>query len=222
MLATAVLDTATRGALNLHGSLLPKYRGRSPTNWVLVNGERETGVTLHYMVAKPDAGDIVAQRRVPIDDDDTALTLYRKQADAAQALLREVVPQLAAGTAPRRPNDVAAGSYYGGRTPGAGRIDWTAGARAIFNLVRAVTHPWPGAFATWRDRPLFVWEARPGAVNAAGCATGAVVEIDDEAVVVQTGAGTLRLLRVQWGDADEMPAPAWARAHGVKYVTLLT
>jgi methionyl-tRNA formyltransferase len=221
MLATSVLETATRGALNLHGSLLPKYRGRSPTNWVLVNGEPETGVTLHYMVAKPDAGDIVAQRRVAIDDDDTALTLYRKQADAAQALLREVVPQLAAGTAPRRPNDVAAGSYYGGRTPADGKIDWAADAGAIVNLVRAVTHPWPGAFATWRERPLFVWKARPGAATAGG-ATGAVVEIDDEAVVVQTGAGTLRLLRVQWGDADEMPAPAWARAHGVTKGTVLT
>lgn len=215
MLATAVLETATRGALNLHGSLLPRYRGRSPTNWVLVNGERETGVTLHYMVAKPDAGDIVAQRRVPIGDDDTALTLYRKQAAAAEALLRETLPQLAAGTAPRLPNDVTAGSYFGGRTPADGRIDWAAPARTIYNLVRAVTHPWPGAFAHFEARPLFVWWAQPAAEVAGDGAAGEVVATDAEGLTVRTGSGALRLLRVQSPGEDEMDAAAWARAHGV-------
>lgn len=215
MLATAVLETATRGALNLHGSLLPKYRGRSPTNWVLVNGERETGVTLHYMVAKPDAGDIVAQRRVPIGDEDTALTLYRKQAAAAEALLRETLPQLAAGTAPRLPNDLAAGSYFGGRTPADGRIDWAAPARTIYNLVRAVTHPWPGAFAQFEARPLFVWWAQPVAEAAGDGAPGEVVAIDAEGLTVRTGSGALRLLRLQSAGEDEMDAAAWARAHAV-------
>ena len=227
MLASAVLQTATRGALNLHGSLLPKYRGRSPTNWVLVNGECETGVTLHYMVAKPDAGDIVAQRRVPITDDDTAITLYRKQAAAAEAMLREVLPQLAAGTAPRLPNDLAAGSYFGGRKPADGAIDWSAEARAIFNLVRAVTHPYPGAFAQWQGRPLFVWQSRPAGLEAGATAegrataAGVVVDVDEAAMVVQTGGGTLRLLSIQWGDEAEMPAGAWARAHGVTKGTVL-
>jgi methionyl-tRNA formyltransferase len=221
MLATSVLETATRGALNLHGSLLPKYRGRSPTNWVLVNGEPETGVTLHYMVAKPDAGDIVAQRRVPISDDDTALTLYRKQAAAAEALLRETLPQLAAGTAPRQPNDLAAGSYFGGRKPADGRIDWAAPAQMTYNLVRAVTHPWPGAFATFEERPLFVWWAQPAAASADGSLPGEVVAIDDAALTVQTGSGVLRLLRLQSQGEDEMDAPAWARAHGVTKGTRL-
>ncbi|MDX2166246.1 MAG: formyltransferase [Deltaproteobacteria bacterium] len=221
MLAPAVLDTATRGALNLHGSLLPKYRGRSPTNWVLVNGERETGVTLHYMVAKPDAGDIVAQRRVPIDDADTALTLYRKQAGAAEALLRETLPRLAAGTAPRLPNDLTAGSYFGGRTPADGRIDWASDARRLYNLVRAVTHPWPGAFATWQGQPLFVWWAQPVDAPAAGGTPGQVAAIDGAAVTVHTGNGALRLLRLQSHGEDEMDAADWARAHGVTKGTVL-
>ncbi len=223
MLGSAVLETATRGALNLHGSLLPKYRGRSPTNWVLVNGERETGVTLHYMVAKPDAGDIVAQRRVPIDDDDTALSVYHKQAAAAESLLRDVVPQLDAGTAPRLANNLAAGSYFGGRKPADGRIDWSANAREIYNLVRAVTHPWPGAFAMWNGTPLFVWWAKPASSPTGATAEdGTVVAIDGDAVVVQAGGGRVRLLRFQWGEAEEMSAGAWARAHGVTKGTVLT
>ncbi|MEO8601125.1 MAG: formyltransferase [bacterium] len=224
LLPTAVLQTARRGALNMHGSLLPRYRGRCPTNWVLIHDERETGVTLHYMVARADAGDIVAQRRVPIDDDDTALTVYRKQCAAAGALLHEIVPQLAAGTAPRRPNDIDAGSYFGGRTPADGAIDWPADARTIFNLVRAVTHPYPGAFAQWRGRPLFVWRARPTPGDAGGAAPapGVVVDIDDEALVVQTGGGALRLLSLQWNDEAEMPGGAWARAQGVTKGTVLS
>jgi UDP-4-amino-4-deoxy-L-arabinose formyltransferase/UDP-glucuronic acid dehydrogenase (UDP-4-keto-hexauronic acid decarboxylating) len=221
LLPTAVLDTAARGALNLHGSLLPKYRGRCPTNWVLIHGERETGVTLHYMVARADAGDIVAQRRVPIDDDDTALTLYRKQCRATDALLRDVIPQLRDGRAPRRPNDIAQGSYYGGRTPADGRIDWTADARTIFNLVRAVTHPYPGAFTHWQERLLFVWAARPSPPDGAAehpatqTAPGSVVAVETDALVVQAGQGSVRLLTVQTSDEAEMSGGAWAHAHAV-------
>src|SRR5215467_4964491 len=107
LLPSAVLETARRGAFNLHGSLLPHYRGRCPANWVLINDERETGVTLHHMVARADAGDIVAQRRVPIADDDTAFTLHGKLTVAAAALMRETYPLLCAGTAPRRPQDLS-------------------------------------------------------------------------------------------------------------------
>ncbi|MGD9764983.1 MAG: formyltransferase [Candidatus Binatia bacterium] len=215
LLPPAVLATARRAALNLHGSLLPKYRGRAPTNWVLVHGESETGVTLHHMVARADAGDIVAQRRVPIDDDDTAITLYRKQTAAAEELLREMYPHLCADTAPRRPMDLAAGSYFGGRTPADGRIDWGQSAREIYNLVRAVTHPYPGAFTHWRGRPLYVWAAQ--VASTAGeppPAPGTVVALD-EGMVVQTGAGLLRALSVQPADGAEQRATEWARDHDV-------
>ena len=212
LLPQAVLDVASRGALNVHGSLLPRYRGRVPTNWVLVRGETETGVTLHYMVARADAGDIVAQRRVPIASDDTAYTLYRKQTAAAAAMLREVWPGLCAGTAPRRPMDLAAGNYCGGRTPADGRIDWQRGARQLYDLVRAVTHPYPGATAEWGGAPLLVWWAR--AEDGGAAAPGTVVGIDD-GVRVQTGDGLLRLLRVQAADDEERPAADWARRAGV-------
>ena len=213
LLPPAVLDVAPRGAFNMHGSLLPRYRGRCPTNRVRVNGERATGVTLHHMVARADAGDIVAQRRVAIADDDTAITLYRKQTAAAAAMLREAYPQLCAGTAPRRPMDVTAGSYFGGRGPADGRIEWRRDARQIYDLVRAVTHPYPGAFAEWRGAPLLVWWAQ--ADGAGGDAVPGMVVGVDYGVLVQTGAGRLRLLRVQPANDDERPADEWARRAGV-------
>jgi methionyl-tRNA formyltransferase len=213
LIAPEILALARRGALNLHGSLLPRYRGRCPVNWVLIHGERETGVTLHYMEVKPDRGDIVAQRAVPIANDDTALTLNRKLGEAARLLVRKTWPELVAGTAPRVPQDHARASYFGGRRPEDGRIAWERSARAVYDLVRAVTAPYPGAFTTWRRQRLFVWWARTTEGPRAG-APGEVLEVRPGAgVVVATGAGALLLERVQLADgpeerADEMAARA--------------
>jgi methionyl-tRNA formyltransferase len=146
MLKSPLLALARRGALNMHGSLLPKYRGRAPVNWAVLNGERETGATLHYMSEKPDAGDIVAQQAVPILPDDTAREVSDKVTVAAEICLDAILPALLQGAAPRRPNDIAHGSYFGGRTPEDGRIDWSRSAQEIHNLVRAVAPPYPGAF----------------------------------------------------------------------------
>lgn len=197
LLPEAVLALAPLGAFNLHGSLLPKYRGRAPVNWMLVNGEREGGVTLHHMVARADAGDIVAQRAVEITDDDDALTLYRKIVPAGAALIREYHPLIVAGRAPRHRQDLAVGSYFGRRRPGDGRIDWTWPARRIFNLVRAVTHPYPGAFCRVDGRKLFVWRVRIGREHGVcgrpgtviGCAAAESIEIAaGEGSVVVTSA----------------------------------
>ncbi len=222
MLAPEVLALARRGALNLHGSLLPKYRGRSPVNWVLIHDERETGVTLHYMEAKPDRGDIVAQRAVPITDDDTARTLFGKLTAATAALMRESYPRLCAGTAPRVPQDHACATYFGGRRPEDGRIDWGQSARAIFNLVRAVTHPYPGAFASWQGATVYVWEAhpRPEVPPTAG-APGTIVAVQPT-LLVQTGAGVLELTRVEGHGEPESPGADWAQQHAVREGAQLT
>jgi len=147
MLKPEVLATAARGAFNMHGSLLPKYRGRVPVNWAIINGERETGATLHEMVAKPDAGRIVGQQSVPILPDDTALEVFNKVTVAAEMVLDRSLPGLVAGTAELRAQDLTQGSYFGGRSPEDGRIDWSQPARSIHNLVRAVAPPYPGAFS---------------------------------------------------------------------------
>jgi methionyl-tRNA formyltransferase len=146
MLPARLLACARRGALNMHGSLLPRYRGRVPVNWAVLHGERETGASLHYMVDKPDAGDLVDQMAVPILPDDTAGEVFRKVTVAAELVLDRTLPALLAGHAPRRPLDLAAGSYFGGRRPQDGQIDWSQSAAMIHNLVRAVAPPYPGAF----------------------------------------------------------------------------
>ncbi|WP_250538187.1 MULTISPECIES: formyltransferase [unclassified Caballeronia] len=146
MLPVSLLSLARRGAYNMHGSLLPKYRGRVPTNWAVLNGETETGATLHEMAEKPDAGAILAQTPVPILPDDTAALVFDKTVVAAEQTLWRVLPALLAGEAAHLPNDLAAGSYYGGRKPEDGRIDWSLPAQRVYNLIRAVAPPYPGAF----------------------------------------------------------------------------
>ena len=138
MLNASLLAAAGRGAFNMHGSLLPKYRGRVPVNWAIIHGERETGATLHEMVAKPDAGRIVDQQAVPILINDTARDVMIKVATAAEEVLDRALPSLIAGSAVLRPQNLAAGSYYGGRRPEDGLIDWAADASRVHNLVRAV------------------------------------------------------------------------------------
>lgn len=146
MLAPELLDAARRGAYNMHGSLLPKYRGRVPVNWAVIKGERETGATLHQMVAKPDAGGIIDQEAVTIGPEDTAAEVFGKVTQAAERVLARALPGLIAGSARATPQDLSLGSYYGGRKPEDGRIDWTRSAREVHDLVRGVAPPYPGAF----------------------------------------------------------------------------
>jgi methionyl-tRNA formyltransferase len=160
MLSAAWLALPKRGALNMHGSLLPKYRGRAPVHWAIIRGETTTGASLHYMLEKPDAGALVDQQSVPIGENDTALEVSQRVAEAAQTVLRRSLPKLIAGSAPARPMDLAQGSYFGRRRPEDGRIDWRAGARAIHDLVRAVAPPFPGAFTFVNGQRLEVWETR--------------------------------------------------------------
>lgn len=160
LLSDEILQCAQKGAFNLHGSLLPKYRGRAPLNWALVNGERETGVTLHRMVKRADAGNILAQQKVAIDAQDNALALHRKLTQAAEQLLSDVLPRLRQGEVSEWPQDESQATRVGGRTAEDGRIDWNQPAETIHNLVRAVTDPWPGAFAFAGSVKFIVWKSR--------------------------------------------------------------
>lgn len=146
LLGPRLLEIPARGAFNVHGSLLPRYRGRVPVNWAIINGEKETGVSLHRMEIKPDAGNLLAQRAVPILRNDTAFDVFQKLKCAAEVMLLETVPEMIAGRASETPLDLARGSYFSGRKPEDGRIDWRLPARDIHNLIRAVAPPYPGAF----------------------------------------------------------------------------
>lgn len=160
MLPEPMLACARRGALNVHGSLLPQYRGRSPVNWAVLNGETRTGATLHYMTSRPDAGDIVDQEAVPIGMNDTAFDVSLGVAAAARRIIERSYPLLDAGTAPRRPQDLNLGSYCSGRRPEDGRIDISQPARTVHNLIRAVAPPFPGAFVDMRDDRLMLLGSR--------------------------------------------------------------
>ncbi|MBK1649194.1 formyltransferase [Rhabdochromatium marinum] len=146
LLAPELLAIPTQGAFNLHGSLLPSYRGRAPLNWVLVHGEHQTGMSLHRMLVKPDAGALVDQETVPIFPNDTAAVLMPRLLCAGERLLLRALPAMFDGRASETAMDLSAGSYFGGRRPEDGRIDPGASAWSIHNLIRAVAPPYPGAF----------------------------------------------------------------------------
>mgnify|MGYP000882057431 FL=1 len=209
MLPARLLVAAKIAALNMHGSLLPKYRGRVPVNWAVLHGETETGATLHVMEAKPDAGDIVAQQAVPILPDDTAKEVFDKLTVAAEIALWNVLPQLRRGEVPRRPNDLSAGSYFGGRKPEDGRIDWTQSAQSVYNLIRAVAPPYPGAFFDQLGRRFIVARARIAspALRARIDGKNAVgLHIADEQLLARTGDGGALHIVELW-DADRPGIP---------------
>jgi UDP-4-amino-4-deoxy-L-arabinose formyltransferase/UDP-glucuronic acid dehydrogenase (UDP-4-keto-hexauronic acid decarboxylating) len=199
MVGKEILEIPQHGCLNLHGSMLPKYRGRCPVNWVIINGEQETGVTLHYMVEKPDAGDIVGQQAVEIGDDDTALELHGKLNLASATLLGSTLPAIRAGSHKKQPQDHALASYYGGRTPADGQIDWQQSGTTVRNLVRGVTRPYPGAFTYLGNRKCFFWKVQtvPGQPDEA---PGTVLSTDPLVINCSSDA-----IQVDVGQSDGGP-----------------
>jgi methionyl-tRNA formyltransferase len=156
MIPAEILACAKIAALNMHGSLLPKYRGRAPVNWAILHGETKTGATLHVMEMKPDAGDIVGQAEVDIGPDETATEVFTKVSQAAVKVMNTLLPQLIHGNVPRKANPLSQGSYFGGRKPADGQIRWDQTAFEVHNLVRAVAPPYPGAFTDWQGQTMIV------------------------------------------------------------------
>ncbi len=220
VLSREVLEIPAKGAINLHPSLLPKYRGRCPANWVLINGEEETGVTLHYMEERVDSGDMAGQREVKISPDDTIRSLYDKLAQASVELLRDTLPKIRTGELERIPQREEEATYFGGRRPEDGRIDWGKPAQEIYNLIRAVTHPYPGAFFYYRGAKVWCWEAElaegrgePGQVLGVNRGDGVLVSCSE-------GALLLSLLQAEGG--EEGPGAHVAEGLGIKEGDILT
>lgn len=202
-----IISLFPQGAYNLHGSLLPLYRGRAPLNWVLVNGEIETGVTLHHMIEKADAGDIVDQEWVPIEDDESAMSLYTKLMEATVNTFDRCLSWFDRGKAPRMPQDLTRGSYYGARKPEDGRIDFAWNSRRCFNLVRAVSKPWPGAFAQAGQQKYMIWWAKPiSNIKSGRKAAPGTVLIENGIPVIACGEGFLQLDRIEAPGFSEMGA----------------
>jgi len=197
LLSESLLATAKHGAFNLHGSLLPRYRGRAPANWVLVNGESETGVTLHRMVKRADAGAIVAQQPVAIERSDTALSLHGKLRIAATDLLRDTLPVMLQGKISETPQDESKATVFGRRSAADGKLVWAQPAEQLFNLVRAVTQPYPGAFCAAGEHKLIVWSAEVVKGND-GQAPGRVISVDP--LRIACGEDSLVILSGQRND----------------------
>jgi methionyl-tRNA formyltransferase len=217
MLSPAVLATAMRGAFNMHGSLLPKYRGRAPVNWAVLRGEKSTGATLHEMVEKADAGRIADQMEVPILPEDRALEVFRKVTVAAELVLDRVLPRLVDGTAKLTTQDLSRGGYFRGRKTDDGRIDWTKGAREIHDLVRAVAPPYPGAFTMLDGSRLRILRSR---LMDGAAADALTLRADGEFLMAQcVDGGVLRI--IDWDlDGVTGDAPAFAARFGAAPVPL--
>ena len=198
MISPQILALPRLGAFNMHGSLLPKYRGRAPVNWAVLHGEPRLGMTLHRMVKKADAGAIVDQAGVDIGPRDTAEQAFRKVLPCARTVLARQLDALLAGRAKETPQDDAQATYFGGRKPEDGRIDWTQASRQVFNLIRAVTDPYPGAFTDTGGSRLMVWWAEPDSPATAGRRGRPGEVLSVAPLVVATGDGALELTRTEW------------------------
>ena len=215
MIQARVLEVPRLGAYNLHGSLLPKYRGRAPINWVLVKGETETGITLHAMTPKPDDGHILAQARLPIAWDETALSLTEKAAAAGRSLVRDAIPGLVDGTTPRiDQKTLGPSTYFGGRKPADSRLDFAMSAQEAFNQIRTVADPWPNAFLEMPQGVLKVAWALP---SAEPCPAGHF-RATGEGVLLGFSDGALRLHALRRDEVrSERPSDhaEWLRALGI-------
>jgi methionyl-tRNA formyltransferase len=201
MIGTKILGLPPLGAWNMHGSLLPKYRGRAPINWAVLHGEPRIGMTLHRMVKSADAGAVVDQEGVDIEPRDTAEQAFRKVLPCAKRVLARQIDALLTGTVRETPQDEAQANYFGGRKPEDGRIVWTQTSAQIFNLIRAVTDPYPGAFVDVEGARLMVWWAETDslATGAAAGRRGAPGEVlSASPLVVATGDGAIELTKTEW------------------------
>ena len=214
MFRRELLEIPKHGALNMHGSLLPKYRGRVPVNWAIIHGEISTGSTLHYMTEKPDNGDIVAQQAVPILPDDTALQVFQKVTVAAEMALNDVLPSLLAGKAPRIKQDLSKGGYFGGRKAEDGVIDWPQSAQEIHNLVRAVAPPYPGATTQLMGKTMRILQTLVTDCTAAGKEKPAFYVKEGKAYAI-CGQGVLRVVKFEL-DGMAMSAAEFAAKYGTE------
>ena len=201
ILPPAVLALPPKGCLGIHGSLLPRLRGFAAVNWALIRDEPRTGPSLFYFDAGTDTGDIVGQRPFDLTDADDAASVRRKLADAAVELLAEHLPGLADGTAPRSPQPAEGATFGPQRRPEEGWIDWTWEPRRVFNWVRGITRPYPGAMARIEGRTVRIWRVAP--VAGEGPGAGRYAAGDRERLFVGAGAGRVEILDAGFDDGPD-------------------
>jgi methionyl-tRNA formyltransferase len=213
LLPSEILLLPPLGAFNMHGALLPQYRGRAPVNWAVLEGATQTGATLHHMTEKADAGDIVDSEAVSIGPDETAIDVQRKVVAAAVKVLARQLPALKAGNAPRRPQDPAQGFSRGRRTAEDGKIDWNQPAKRVHDLVRAVTHPFPGAFTDTLPEKTWIWKTGLPGLAAHDAYPGQLFVHDNRLFVCCGDDHYIEVIVLQPEGGLEMTAAQWIRSH---------
>ncbi len=204
MIGEEILNIPTCGCINMHGSLLPKNRGHAPINWAIINGEKETGITMHYMVKRSDAGDIIGQRKVPIYFEDRAVDVYDKMVDAGVELFKDMFPLIKKGITPRTKQDISKGNYCRRRRPDDGLIDWSKSAVEIYNWVRALTKPYPGAFTYFNEKKIYIWKVSIDNEVLEKAVPGKILKlVEGKGVKVATGAGCIVVKDIQEENAAE-------------------
>ncbi|PJN53737.1 Methionyl-tRNA formyltransferase [Paenibacillus sp. GM2FR] len=223
ILPKSVLDMPALGCLNVHGSLLPAYRGGAPIQRSIINGESVTGITLMYMAEGLDTGDMIARTEVPIEDNDTAGTMFEKLSQAGAELLRRELPRLVKGKVEAEPQDDSKATYAPNLTRDDERIDWSRTSREIYDQIRGLV-PYSGGFTLWNGEVFKVWAAaKPDSAQkpAGDAQPGTVLELQEKGIVVKTGDGTLTLLTVQPSGKKAMDAAQFVRGTSLTAGTVL-
>ncbi|MFC7442380.1 methionyl-tRNA formyltransferase [Laceyella putida] len=209
ILPERILQAPRHGCINVHASLLPKYRGGAPIHWALINGEKETGVTIMYMVKALDAGDMIAKRAIPVTPEDHVGTMHDKLSRLGADLLKEILPALLRGQVEAEPQEESEATFAPNIKREDERIDWNRSAEALACQVRGLC-PWPVAFTTWKGKPFKIWWAI-ATDERADAAPGTVTKLDEQGIVVATGEGSLILKEVQPAGKKRMPVSEFVR-----------
>ncbi|WP_322905750.1 methionyl-tRNA formyltransferase [Paenibacillus campi] len=227
ILPKAVLELPPLGCVNIHGSLLPKYRGGAPIQRCIINGETVTGITLMYMAEGLDTGDMIARLEVPITDEDTSGTLFAKMSVAGAELLQQQLPRLLTGKVEAEPQNDDEATYAPNLTREDEKIDWNKDSRAIYNQIRGLV-PFAGGFTLWNGDVFKVWKTlKPQADDAlpsgaAEAVPGTVVDLNKNGIVIRTGDGVLTLTEVQPAGKKALRAADFARGNAMATGTVLS
>lgn len=226
ILPKAVLEMPRFGCINVHASLLPRYRGGAPIHHAIMNGESKTGVTIMYMAEGLDTGDMIAKVEVPIEDSDDVGTMFEKLAQAGAELLIDTLPDIERGTAARIPQEESEATYAPNITREQERIDWSRSAREVFNHVRGL-HPWPVAHTLWDGNVLKIWrcevlaEVGGGADGADNAVPGTVLAVQPQGIDVSCGSGIVRITQLQPAGKKAMPVSDFVRGGKLAEGTVL-
>ncbi len=210
-----IINLPPKGTVGFHASPLPKFRGGAPVNWAIIKGKKEWATTFFYMDTDVDSGDIIGQKKLNIDFEDTVKDVYEKVTLKDIELLEEYLPLLKEGEAPRKPQDDSEATYVERRKPEDGVIDWTKSSYEIYNWIRALTHPYPGAFTFYDGKKVLIWDSK-ASEKESHRKPGTIVNMSSEGIEVSTSDGILVLTRLQMEGQKELTFKEWVKKYNIK------